>query len=72
MRYKLLSVALLAMTTFSFAQQKNSVWKTTTQRNKPLLESRLELPTRTLLDLDVNVLKATLASSPERGANMKT
>lgn len=72
MRYKLLSVALLAMTTFSFAQQKNSVWKTTTERNKPLLESRLELPTRTLLDLDVNVLKATLASSPKRGANMKT
>ena len=72
MRYKLLSVALLAMTTFSFAQQKNSVWKTTTQRNKPLLESRLELPNRTLLDLDINVLKATLVSSPERGANMKT
>jgi chitodextrinase len=72
MRHKLLSVALLAMTTFSFAQQKNSVWKTTTQRNKPLLESRLEIPNRTLLDLDVNVLKATLASSPERGANMKT
>jgi chitodextrinase len=72
MRYKLLSVALLAITTISFAQQKSSFWKTTIERNKPLLESRLELPETTLLDLDVNALKATLASSPKRGVSLKT
>lgn len=72
MRNKLLSVALLAMATISFAQQKNSIWKAPNQANKPQLESRLQLPTRILLDLDVNALKATLANSPKRGTNMKT
>jgi chitodextrinase len=72
MRYKLLSVALFALTTFTFAQQKSSFWKTSTQRNKPLLESRLELPNKTLFDLDVDLLKSALANSPKRGVSMKT
>lgn len=71
MRDKILSVALLAMVTVSFAQQKNSFWKTTTQANKPQLESRLQLPTRVLFDLDVNALKASLVNSPKRGTNMR-
>ena len=72
MKYKLLSVALLAITSFSFAQQKGSFWKTSTKANVTLLESRMQLPEKNLLDLDVNALKTTLLNSPQRSSTTRS
>jgi len=66
MKYKLLSVALLVITSFSFAQHKDSYWKSSTRSNVTLLESRMQLPEKTLLDLDLTSLKAVLINSPQR------
>lgn len=68
MKYKLLSFALLILTSFSFAQQKNSFWISSTKSNVKVLESRIQLPTNTLLDLDIEALKATLTNSPKRSS----
>ncbi len=66
MRFKLLSVALFSMTSIAFAQQKDSFWKTSTRTNVPALESRIQLPTSNLFDLDINAMKLNLANSPKR------
>jgi chitodextrinase len=66
MKYNLLSVALLAITSFSLAQQKDSFWAKSTKSNLVQLESRAQLPQKSLLDLDINGLKASLANSPSR------
>lgn len=71
MKYKLLSVALLVITSFSFAQQKGSFWKQSTKSNITVLDSRLQLPQKNLLELDVNALKASLTNTPKRNATGK-
>lgn len=72
MKFKLLYIALLSMTSFVFAQQKGSFWKTTTRTNAPALDSRMQLPTLNLFDLDINSMQANLANSPLRSANSRT
>lgn len=72
MKFKLLSVALLAVTTFASAQQKSPLWKTSSRANAPQLESRMQLPTKHLFDLDVSALAADLGTSPKRNASGKT
>lgn len=72
MKFKLLSVALLCVTTFVSAQQKSDLWKSSTKTNAPALESRMQLPTAHLFDLDVNALKTSLTASPRRSANAKS
>ncbi len=72
MKYKLLSVALLVMTSFSFAQQRGSFWKSSTRSNLAVAKTSVGLPQRNLLDLDLNALKATLANSPQRSATSRT
>ena len=69
MKYKLLSVALLAITSFSFAQQRDSFWEKSTKSSIVELESRLELPKNNLFDLNLSVLKSNLVSSPSRNSN---
>ncbi len=69
MKYKLLSVALLAITSFSFAQQRDSFWEKSTKSSIVELESRLELPKNNLFDLNLSVLKTNLTSSPQRNSN---
>ncbi len=71
MKFKLLSVALLAVTSFAFSQQKGSFWKTSTRTNVTALDSRMQLPTNYIYDLDVNAIRASLASSPKRTATAK-
>ena len=71
MKYNLLSVALLAMTSFAFAQQKDSFWGKSTRSNTVQLESRAQLPQNNLYDLNVEGLKASLAQSPARSATLK-
>ncbi len=72
MKFKLLSVALLSVTTFVSAQQKNPLWKSSTRANAPVLESRMQLPTAHLFDLDVNALKSSLTASPQRSGKAVT
>ena len=72
MNYKLLSVAFLAITSFSFAQQKGSFWKVSTNSNPVALDSRMQLPQNHVFDLDVNALKSNLVSSPTRSAMSKS
>ncbi len=69
MKYKLLSVALLTITSFSLAQQRDSFWEKSTKSSIIELESRLELPKTNLFDLNLSVLKTNLSSSPQRNSN---
>lgn len=71
MKYNLLSVALLAMTSFAFAQQKDSFWGKSTKSNIVELDSRAQLPKNNLFDLNIEGLKASLANSPARSATLK-
>lgn len=68
MKYKLLTIALLAISSLSYAQQKNSFWKSSVKNDITLLESRMQLPQKNLLQLDVEGLKASLSNSPRRSA----
>lgn len=73
MKHKLLSVALLAVVSFSFAQEKNSFWKSSTKSNVVLLESKMQLPQKNLFDLKVNELKSLVNQSPQRNTlNIKS
>lgn len=72
MKSKLLSIALLVITSFSFAQQRGSLWKSSARSNILVAKGSASLPQRNLLDLDVSALKATLANSPQRSATSKT
>ncbi len=69
MKIKLLSVALLAVTSFAFAQEKGSFWKSSSKNNKAILDVRMQLPEKNLFDLDITALKSNLSSSPKRAAN---
>jgi chitodextrinase len=73
MKHKLLSLALLAVVSFSFAQEKNSFWKSSTKSNVVLLESKMQLPQKNLFDLNVNDLKSLVNQSPRRNSlNIKS
>ncbi len=72
MKYKLLSIVLLAITSYSFGQQKDSFWKTSTKNNLTVIDSKMSLPKNNLFDLDVNAFKAILVNSPKRNATLKT
>jgi len=72
MKFKLLSVALLAATSIAFAQQREAFWKLSTRKNLAPLESRMQLPTNYVYDLDVPAIVNTLADSPLRSANAKS
>lgn len=69
MKHTLLSVALLACTGFSFAQQGKSPWKATAPKNSiTVFENRNALPVKNLFELDVISLKKELQKSPIRDA----
>lgn len=67
MKHKLLSVAFLAITGFSFAQNGKSIWKASAPKSDiAIFENRMPLPTKNLFELDVNFLKRELAGAPLR------
>jgi hypothetical protein len=67
MKHTLLSVALLACTGFSFAQNGKSPWKATAPKSGiAIFENRAPLPTRNLFELDLNSIKKELAKAPVR------
>ena len=72
MKYKLLSVALLAITSLSFGQQKGSFWNKTTQKSSASTENKLQLPENNLFSLDLTSLKSSLQNSPKRSALSKS
>lgn len=66
MKIRLLSLAMLAVTSLTFAQ--DGLWKKVSASKKPALESRMQLPEKNLFDLDVTNLKGQLKNSPLRNA----
>jgi chitodextrinase len=65
---KLLSIALIAVTSTSFAQGGN-FWKSATQKSESsVFENKKQLKQTSLFDLDINGLKNALANSPKRNA----
>lgn len=66
MKYRLLTVALLAFTGLVSAQQKGSFWSRTSRGNTPLLERRMQLPEQNVMQLRVNDFKAALQAAPQR------
>lgn len=71
MKYKLLSVALLTLSSFAFAQQKGSFWKASTQKDYVALDSRMQLPENNLFQLDVQSMSIQLISASPRTALQK-
>jgi chitodextrinase len=71
MKKKLLSIALIALSSIAYAQERSSFWKPSTKSNKPMLESRMQLPEKNLFDLDANALTAALLDAPARSASAK-
>ena len=73
MKNNLLSIVLLTVTSFSFAQSGKSLWQATTKKaNMAALESRMQLPENNLFDLNLNGLKQSLVNSPKRDAKNST
>ncbi|WP_248906342.1 GEVED domain-containing protein [Flavobacterium sp. K5-23] len=65
---KLLSIALIAVTSTSFAQG-GDFWKSSTQKSgSTVFENKKQLKQTSLFDLDINGLKKALANSPKRNA----
>ena len=63
MKQILLSVALLAFTGFSFAQNGKSPWKKTDLKSSvTIFENRTPLPTKNLFELDITSLKNELSN----------
>ena len=65
---KLITTTLLVVCSLSFAQNVNSLWKSTSINNESKRNIKTELPLNHLFDLDVNSLKNKLASSPKMDA----
>jgi chitodextrinase len=72
MKQKFLFVALLATTSFLQAQDQGTFWKTAQSKSKVALESKLELPEKQLLDLDVPAATNFLRNAPDRFSNQKS
>lgn len=67
MNTKLLSIAFLAMTGFSFAQQGKSFWKPTTRKaDATMVANKSRIMDPKLYELDVTRLRTALAEAPKR------
>lgn len=68
MKRKLLSIAMLAITSLSFAQG-GTLWKTTMKKNSSaVFENKSQLSNAKIFELDVAELKKSLLNSPKRNA----
>jgi len=73
MKYKLLTVALLTISSVAFSQSRNSLWNSTTKKSDMIpLESRMILPENHLFTLNLDGLRNVLANAPQRGAGVRT
>jgi chitodextrinase len=70
MKNKLLSIALIAITSFSFAQSGKSVWKATVKNPTAVtFANKQSIVNPRLFQLDVNQLQQSLTSAPKRFAS---
>ena len=70
MKNKLLSIAFLAVTSFSFAQTGKTFWKSTAQKSDaPVFANKTSINNPQLFELDIAKLKQSLANSPKRFAS---
>jgi chitodextrinase len=69
MKYKILAIAFLMISSVTFSQKGNSLWKVSVNKNKAILESSAELPQKNLFDLEQSTLQNMLANTPQRSAN---
>lgn len=64
-----MTTAILVVSSVSFAQNFNSLWKSSSITNTNSRSiNKTDLPLKHLFDLDVNTLKSKLASAPKRDA----
>ncbi|MDI9255924.1 reprolysin-like metallopeptidase [Flavobacterium sedimenticola] len=69
MKHKLLTVALLTISSIAFSQTRSSLWSATTKKSDMIpLESRMILPEKNLFTLDLTQLRNALSSAPQRNA----
>lgn len=67
MKRKLLFVALIAATSATFAQNRSTLWNSTTKKSTMVpLEAKMQLPEKKLFDLNLSSLRTNLASAPAR------
>jgi chitodextrinase len=72
MKRKLLIVALMATASFSYAQNKSTLWNATTKKSSMVpLEARMQLPENHIFNLNLSGLRSSLTSAPERMANAR-
>jgi len=73
MKHKLLTVALLTISSIAFSQTRNSLWNSTTKKSDMIpLESRMVLPENHLFTLNLDGLRNVLVNAPQRAANTRT
>ena len=73
MKFKLLIVTLLTITSVAFSQNKSSFWNTSTKKIDFVpLDSKMNLPEKQIFTLDVNAFKNALQNSPQRNAVSKS
>jgi chitodextrinase len=67
MKNKLLSIALLAMTSMSFAQTGKQFWRPTVKKsNAVTIENKMRLTNPQLFEFDINGFKQIVSASPKR------
>ena len=67
MKFKLLSIVFLAVSSIALAQNKKTIWNTTAKKSDMVpLESRMNLPERNLFTLDLSSMKNALQGAPKR------
>jgi chitodextrinase len=67
MKNRLLSIALMAITGFSFAQTGKTIWKSTAQKSDAVVvANKMNLNSPRLFELDIVSLKQQLAGAPNR------
>lgn len=72
MKYKLLTVALLTISSIAFSQTGKSLWNTTSKKSDMIpLESRMILPEKNLFTLNLDQLRTVLANAPQRFSDAK-
>lgn len=73
MKNKLLLIATMAITGFSFAQSGNATWKsTTTKANEIVVANKQTLRNPQLFELDVTALQKSLNNAPKRFTSSKS
>ncbi|MGV9002958.1 GEVED domain-containing protein [Flavobacterium sp.] len=67
MKHKILSAALLLVSSFTSAQSNGSLWNATTKKSdKIALDERMQLPENQIFELNMIGLKAGLNTAPQR------